>query len=427
MTTEVALHTPRLRIVTAMGAVAMAAVLLAPLRAGSDAETVSLCLFGVECIVPCYLLLRLGRSRSALEILVSVMAVAFLCWGALLLFRPGHPGQELQLWTWEPLQDFFQPITPYRYGFEWFQVRRWNWGLIALFYMVWLIEAVVTRPGRRPNEETARVPQPLRPRLAGRRSSLAALAVTFGLGVVLGWFWPWWSCAVCAGLLSAVWIAEAVSRSWRRPSQGAGGDPHVPEPQTSRLTWNPDDLMPALGGGMLFGLLWADWGWPSAVGVVSLLAVLVTQGVRSLAEISASIRSRDPEEQHLPQSQPGRPLLRLEDFGLALTTGILLGLLWSWSWWSSAVGVALALIVATAYRLWGRGPDGPSRCWAIALTAYWGFAFSAQLVVPPPRISQIRSPNIIRRKPVPSPPGTPPTVMPLNPAGTGSDADLWPR
>ena len=82
MSIEVAFRTSRFRIATAMGAVAVAAVLLAPLGAGSYAETANLCLFGVECIFPCYLLLRLGRSRSDLEIPVSVMAVAFLCWGA---------------------------------------------------------------------------------------------------------------------------------------------------------------------------------------------------------------------------------------------------------------------------------------------------------------------------------------------------------
>ena len=55
----------------------------------------------------------------------------------------------------------------------------------------------------------------------------------------------------------------------------------------------------------------------------------------------------------------------------------------------------MALIAVTAYRQWGRGSEGRSRSWAIVLTAYWGFAFSAQFVVPPPRVSPVKSPIII--------------------------------
>ena len=226
------------------------------------------------------------------------------------------------------------PHHLYQSAFDWFEVRRWNWGLIALFYVVWLTEAVATRPGRRPNEETAGAPHPLRPRLAGQRSSLVALATTCGAGVLLGMFWPWWSCAV-SPCCCRQWVAETVaSGPGRRPGQGTEGDPHLPQPRPGRLTFRPPISCPRWAGDAVR----ASLGWMGLAFRRLRRVVVGGAGHRSSAVASsASTRSGDPRRSaSSPQSQPSRPMTRPRTSAWPLPRECpVLGLLWSWSWWSS--------------------------------------------------------------------------------------------
>ncbi len=147
------------------------------------------CLFTVEIALPCYLLCCMGKAKTSIEKLACVSALTYACWGSFLLFYPGSPGPYsgrlpvLCRWTWGWIAPIFHPTQlPALFPEVWGQVRRWNWGLIAIFYVAVLLENTSRHGSSAKHKETV-------------------LAMMLGLTFGLLWSWLGGVLAITTGLL----------------------------------------------------------------------------------------------------------------------------------------------------------------------------------------------------------------------------------
>jgi hypothetical protein len=255
---------PQLTIASAMAlSAAASALLVSPTHDHKNLFCIAL--FVAEFILPCRLLFRFGRPHSAAEAVSATLAMAYLSWGALFLFRPGYPPlfsdpyPEISRWTWEPLGILFHPGNRTRYPEVWAQVRRWNWGLLTAFYAALLAGALAPRVWRRLRRKAVGSSPKARPRSMRPETRPQRLApfAEFGAMLWLLTFWSGWLSAVGLAALMFVVVAPRL----RRP--GPRG--------FARHAARAARLAPAVAAGVLLALIWTWSGWRYTVGPAALL------------------------------------------------------------------------------------------------------------------------------------------------------------
>ena len=236
------------KISTLMAFMGLAAILLISPNSGHN-NFIKIAMLIVSYAFPLYALGRIGPPRSGAEMLGFVMSSVYLAWGALYLFRPGHPpsyNDVLPEFLGRPLMTFaalFHTVEPWRDMSKWHLVRRWNWGLMAIFYAGLFIDGVVTQFRHRGNDPQIEI-----------RSDRTHHATFRFVGFVLWWttlLWfvdsPWgWPVVVGSASLA---IIAAARRDWRGTSQS-----------TWRLLSEVCRALPAVGIGVGLGLCWTWQG-----------------------------------------------------------------------------------------------------------------------------------------------------------------------
>ena len=105
-----------------------------------------------------FLIARMGRVRSALDLACTMIALAYLVWGSVFLFRPGDCS------TYSPLSQSISirgheiNTRFYQSHHHWAMVCRWSWGLLAMVYAALFMEAVMSRVRRRTGRGPAEAP-----------------------------------------------------------------------------------------------------------------------------------------------------------------------------------------------------------------------------------------------------------------------------
>lgn len=143
----------RLTVGVMVYAIVLAAIMIASVRPGNW-HLLELCLVLVEVVLPCYFILRLRHLKSPFEMLTIVIGLTYLVWGALFVFHPRSSGLFTDPWATIGLQLHQLVIKELDFdgvkvGFD-DDVRRWNWGLLAILYAVLIGEAaaLIARSGR---------------------------------------------------------------------------------------------------------------------------------------------------------------------------------------------------------------------------------------------------------------------------------------
>ena len=213
-------------------------------------------------VFPLYALARIGLPRSGAEMLGFAMSAAYLAWGALYLFRPGHPpyynaGLPGFLHRMSMTSNaLFHPGQPTRYAEVWHFVRRWNWGLMALFYAGLFIDGLVTQLRHRGNEQRDGIRSDRAHRTPFRLVGFALWWIALLWFVGSPWGWP-----VVVGSTSLAIIAAA-RRDWRGTSQS-----------TWRLLSEVCRALPAVGIGVGLGLCWT-WQGPNFAAFAASLVII---------------------------------------------------------------------------------------------------------------------------------------------------------
>ena len=136
---------PSFKIANLMAAVVVVAALLTFPRY-DNALLFNLSLWLIEFVFPYYLIVGIGRTKSAFELSCIAIAMAYLVWGSVFLFRPGNCSGYvpiLHLVSMTLTRLVYRTLSPPE-GI-WVEVYRWNWGLLALVYAAFLTEAVLPR------------------------------------------------------------------------------------------------------------------------------------------------------------------------------------------------------------------------------------------------------------------------------------------
>jgi hypothetical protein len=212
------LPSQQVTIAMAMCAVAMVAI---PIRAtqSGNSDLFGMCLLLAELLLPCCFIPRLGFPKSSFEILAIVMGMAYLAWGAVFAFRPCSPDPAADPWSSVSQRMCHFVLVHVYFPAEFHphldvDVRRWNWGLLAILYAVLFVEALslLPRPGQLRTstrgaagagrtEISRRWILQLGPFAAGTVTLLLGLASGLSLGLLVSW----WRAAALWSLVPELW------------------------------------------------------------------------------------------------------------------------------------------------------------------------------------------------------------------------------
>lgn len=264
----------RMTITGAMAVIAMAAIMLTTVK-NYNIYIKYPVIITVELILPWYYLGNLGRSKSAAELAVAALAMAYLSWGALLQFWPGIYPRPWYVWSL--INDLYISLA-YRIGRRppRFNDIRGNWRLLAAFYAAILLTETARRLGKRPARAGlgGPTPPPLLPIPIGVaiRGISAVAAMALGPCFFLKWFprFLYFGPAGCGwlglcpiGLAGSLVLAVA---DWR---------PRPPFWRPARFAVRLAAVIPAGAAGVAVGLVWSLWGWRHSLGSAACFLVII--------------------------------------------------------------------------------------------------------------------------------------------------------
>ena len=195
-----------------------------------------LVLFILEFLLPWYFILHLGRVQSATESCVALAAAIYLTWGAFLLFHP------VRFWL-EPEARYI----------------RWNWGAVAIFYVLILVSSLISWMMHSRSFEF-------------RRKDAGDDARPWNPASIAGWLRLGFECLIVASIFFfwSTWFAVvglaaiAILAIVRVPRLHAIEFPSRPASRIVRA-------VPGVLIGLTIGLVWTWAGWMPAAFVATLL------------------------------------------------------------------------------------------------------------------------------------------------------------
>jgi hypothetical protein len=258
--------------------VIVAALLSFPIM--DKALVIDLSLWLIQFAFTYFLIARMGRDRSAFDLACTMIALAYLVWGSVFLFRPGDCStyspisQSISIRGHENNTRFYQSYH------HWAMVCRWSWGLLAMVYAALFMEAVMSRVRRRTGRGPAEAPLSWPRRTSATRMYLLLLAEASLLLALWRLAYGW---LTALGVVASSCLMAVV---WRG---------QVSVWLTRRLVVMVRRLVPDIlagFGGLWLSVLWSYFGWSSAIAILPFLIVAVT--VLGLSRTAAQRARRRP-------------------------------------------------------------------------------------------------------------------------------------
>jgi hypothetical protein len=216
----------------------------------------------IQFVSTCFLIARIGRSKSAFQSMCMMVALACLVWNSVDLFR-SYDCSNFSPISWSISSSDREIDTRFYHLYHhWEIVCRLSWWLLTVVYATLFVEAVMSRTRRRTERCPAEAPRAslFWPRRSSARRMCLLLFGEVSLLVALWQLAYGWLTVL--GIVASFYLVAVV---WRR---------QVSVWMTRRLVVRVRRLVPeilAVFCGLWLSVLWSYFGWSSAVAILAFL------------------------------------------------------------------------------------------------------------------------------------------------------------